>query len=141
MAKKRRAFETERKILQRVDHKNVIQLKFVHWDVKIPSEKNDVRRAAVIGLELAPGGELMDHIIASGNFTEIVARTIFRSLVSGLSACHAVGVCHRDLKPENILVGENFTLKIADFGFSRIAPSTGRQYIRAARKCTISNVY
>merc|ERR1719150_1835184 len=29
-----------------------------------------------------------------------------------------MGVAHRDLKPENCLLGEGFTVKLVDFGFS-----------------------
>jgi len=28
------------------------------------------------------------------------------------------GIAHRDMKPENLLFGDNFLLKIADFGFA-----------------------
>ena len=31
---------------------------------------------------------------------------------------HSQGVSHRDLKPENILMAEDFSLKLADMGFS-----------------------
>ena len=31
---------------------------------------------------------------------------------------HSQGFAHRDLKPDNILYSDDFTLKIADFGFA-----------------------
>lgn len=43
---------------------------------------------------------------------------IFRPLLSALSFIHAQGLIHRDLKPENILLGDNFGIKLTDFGLS-----------------------
>jgi len=40
--------------------------------------------------------------------------------MSGVDFCHSKGVVHRDLKPENLLLDDEFTLKLADFGFSNI---------------------
>lgn len=43
-------------------------------------------------------------------------------IFSGVAYCHTMGVMHRDLKPQNILVdlsGDNYTIKIADFGLAR----------------------
>lgn len=40
--------------------------------------------------------------------------------MAGVEYCHRNLVAHRDLKPENILLGENNTIKLADFGFSNL---------------------
>lgn len=44
--------------------------------------------------------------------------------MAALDYSHEHQVCHRDIKPENLLIGNNFDLKIADFGFA--GPIQGR---------------
>jgi len=74
-------------------------------------------------LELATGGELFEFLSYTGFFEESIARSYFHQLMSGVECCHSEGVVHRDLKPENLLLDDQFTLKIADFGFSNIVCS------------------
>ena len=46
-----------------------------------------------------------------------------KQLFSGLEHCHNNGVLHRDIKGSNLLIDNEGTLKIADFGLSRITDS------------------
>ena len=43
-----------------------------------------------------------------------------RDSIIGLQYLHSLGVIHGDIKPQNILVARDGTVKIADFGLSRI---------------------
>jgi carbon catabolite-derepressing protein kinase len=43
-----------------------------------------------------------------------------RQLFNGLGYLHACGIIHRDLKPENILISQDLTIKITDFGLSKL---------------------
>ena len=77
-----------------------------------------------IVLEICGGGEIFDFVAVSGAFTEDQARYFFTQFMDGLLHCHNKGIAHRDLKPENLLLGNNYDLKIADFGFA--GPIQGR---------------
>jgi serine/threonine protein kinase len=71
-------------------------------------------------LDLARGGELFDHLIKDGQYSEMDAARLATEILSALAFLHNIGVTHCDLKPENILLcsgrrgGE--TVKLIDFG-------------------------
>ncbi|KAG9415159.1 hypothetical protein AC1031_008585 [Aphanomyces cochlioides] len=110
--------------MKRVDHPNVMRLLAVFNDVEYPKKKGGAEKIVLVVLELATGGELFDFMMYTGSFSEQIARTYFRQLVSGLHACHTAGVYHRDIKPENLLLDGNFLLRIADFGLSALSEDT-----------------
>lgn len=49
------------------------------------------------------------------------------SLTKALIYMHSKKVIHRDIKPENLLLGDDDTLKVADFGWSVHAPTSKRK--------------
>jgi len=40
-------------------------------------------------------------------------------MIAGLTYMHHQGIVNRDIKLENMLVADDFTIKIADFGFAK----------------------
>jgi len=75
--------------------------------------------------EYASNFSVFDWVNEFGvQFSERLARTYFRQLISGLSHMHEHGCAHLDIKPENLLFDEKFQLKIADFDLSYGNPET-----------------
>ena len=86
-------FQTEVKILQTLDHPNVIKLyEYFEDDTNV-----------YLVTELCSGGELFDRILEAEFFTEEVAARIFKQILQALNYCHSMNIVHRDLKPENFL--------------------------------------
>ena len=71
-------------------------------------------------LDLIQGGEMFDHLVSNGAFSERDASRMFREIASALSFLHGLGIVHGDLKPENIMLssktGSSAVIKIVDFG-------------------------
>eukprot|EP01052_Picozoa_sp_SAG31_P054603 SAG31_NODE_14635_length_795_cov_1.183908_1_plen_63_part_10 len=55
-------------------------------------------------LELVEGGELFQHVVRMGSYSEPDAARVTKTLCETLMFIHQKGVVHRDLKPENILL-------------------------------------
>jgi len=111
---------TEIMAMKSLQHPNILNLLHVSLNATYPRRCGETRQVMVIGLEMAKGGELFDFMMYTGSFSEILARTFFKQLLSALSICHSKNIYHRDIKPENLLLDDRFQLKVADFGLAAI---------------------
>lgn len=72
--------------------------------------------------ELCAGGELYEWIQKNRHYSEKVAASLVRVMLSCLVHIHSMGVVHRDLKPENFMFATRAAtpdqLKLIDFGLS-----------------------
>ncbi len=76
-----------------------------------------------VSMELIEGGELFEHLIEKGPYSEAKAAHFVRQFSEALNFIHKLGLIHGDLKPENLMlsswVDETAQIKVVDFGCSR----------------------
>ena len=111
-----REAEILKDIMEKVSHPNIMHIEKVF----------QVGSKFYMVFPLCTGGELYDHIIRRGHFTETDAAILLRDLLSGIDSLHQEDILHLDIKPENILFEskeENARIKITDFGLSRVLGS------------------
>lgn len=104
--------EEELAILTQVDHPNIIKFHETYIDY----------RYVHIVMELSEGGELFEKIVEMHRFTEAMAASLMKKILSSVKHLHEHGICHRDLKPENFLFSDNSPdaeIKLIDFGLSK----------------------
>ena len=112
------AIMKECRILETLDHTNVISVKAHGPGMR----KKNQHHLYFIFMELASGGELFDQVIDRGTnaMTEEVAKGFIRQLLAGVAHCHSKLIAHRDLKLENVLLTSSGVVKIIDFGLSHV---------------------
>ena len=70
--------------------------------------------------EFYPKGDLYEYIkVNSKGLKEQNCKVMAYKILLAIQALHKMGICHLDIKPDNILLfGDNFEIKIGDFGLS-----------------------
>lgn len=104
-------FQLEEWIGRRIDNPHVVRI----------IEQQRSRRFLYYVMEYVPGKTLQQKLDDEGPLSLSEVRQLLPQLVSGLRAFHRLDMLHQDLKPGNIMLSEEGTIKIIDFGSTRIA--------------------
>ncbi|CAN8258575.1 unnamed protein product [Cochlearia groenlandica] len=106
----RRQICREIEILRSVDHTNVVKC----------HDMFDHNGEIQVLLELMDKGSLEGaHVWQEQRLADLS-----RQILSGLAYLHRRHIVHRDIKPSNLLINSEKSVKIADFGVSRILAQT-----------------
>lgn len=103
---------TERTILEKVSHPNIVKLYYALQDFE----------KIYLFLEYLEGGELFFHLTQERIMTEKIASFYIAEMILALRHLHLnAGVIYRDLKPENCLLNRKGHLVLTDFGLSKVS--------------------
>ena len=88
-------------------------------------------------MEYLEGESLADKLERERSISPRLLAAITDQILDALVAAHKAGIVHRDLKPENIFItprGKDVTVKVVDFGISKVMEPDGPQSVRAASR-------
>lgn len=111
-------FMNEVDILTRLRHKHLVSL------YGCTSRRS---RELLLVYEYISNGTIADHLhgelVKTNPLTWPIRMKIAVETASALVYLHASEIIHRDVKTNNILLDQNFCVKVADFGLSRLLPN------------------
>lgn len=103
-------FITEYEIMNMLHHPNILKTFGIFF--------SGLNNPPSFLLEFCPNN--LDQAIKSKNLTKVQIVTSIFQIAEGMRYVHYQKVIHRDLKPSNILIATDGTIKIADFGISKL---------------------
>ncbi|XP_022862586.1 LEAF RUST 10 DISEASE-RESISTANCE LOCUS RECEPTOR-LIKE PROTEIN KINASE-like 1.3 [Olea europaea var. sylvestris] len=111
-------FRNEVEIVTRLRHQNLVTL----YGCTSKSSRD-----LVLVYEYIPNGTVADHLhgkrAKSGLLSWPIRLNIAIETADALTYLHKSDIVHRDVKTNNILLDNDFHVKVADFGLSRIFPN------------------
>jgi len=97
-------------ILKALRHQNIVKL----------FETLETERHNLIVMELCPGGDLLNYVRKRRKLKEPCAKYVFKQIMEGIQYLHQNKVVHRDIKLDNVLLDGGGTIKIGDYGVSKM---------------------
>jgi serine/threonine protein phosphatase PrpC len=104
-------FTMEEWIARRINNAHVLK----------PCAQTRKRHYLYIALEFIDGQTLTQWMVDNPKPDLETVRGIIEQIAKGLRAFHRLEMLHQDLRPENIMIDSTGTVKIIDFGSTRVA--------------------
>merc|ERR1711981_385484 len=113
----------EEEELQRFIQREIAVSKFSHPNLVQFIGYSDTKEGLYLVSEWIAGLDLWKHLKRPDKILPWRLRAkMAYDAACGMAYLHARNIIHRDLKCKNLLVGENYRIKLCDFGFARRVP-------------------
>ena len=110
-----RRFILEARLTARCSHENIV---VIH-------EADEFQGAPYMVLEYLRGASLKRFLADRQPLPPARVAELMVPVLRALTCAHAAGIVHRDLKPDNIFVTDGGTIKVLDFGISKVLQGEG----------------
>lgn len=109
--------EREAQALSRLQHKNIVTVYGLH---------RSASHGPFLAMEFLAGQSLQQLLSNRKPLTTERSVEIAIQICEALMCAHSHHIVHRDIKPSNIILGEQYGLKVIDFGLIKLLPEYGR---------------
>lgn len=120
----KRVFNREVESLDKLNHKNVVRILDRGYDEGF--------KAFFIVLEYIQGETFKEAFEEICRYDYAQKLELMEQVVEGIEYLHKKNIVHRDLKPSNLMFDKDGTVKIIDFGISRLQDTFYSDYTLAA---------
>lgn len=107
-------FFNEERSASQLSHPNILKYYNFYQDAFIQLGKDEFKEYSAIVMEYLPYGDLFG-LVSQRPFSEKLARTLLKPILSAIKYLHGQELAHLDLKLENILVDPIKGVKLIDF--------------------------
>ena len=115
----------EKRAASRLVAEAVAAAQIVHPNVVAIYDTEEVGAIAYVAMEYVHGTGLDRYLEERGKLSWREVIPLGQAICEGLAAAHARDLVHRDIKPGNILLGQDGSIKIADFGLALFLSQRG----------------
>lgn len=113
----------DNRITREIDALKVVNSKFVVKYIADGSFIDNKWKYFYVVMDYVEGEDL-ENVLKKQTFSEDEAKAIFVSILHGIEDIHKAHLIHRDLKPANIYLLRDGSVKILDFGLSKLIDFT-----------------
>ena len=112
-------FLSEIEIMKEIDHRNIIRINAT--SINLP-------RNILICTEFMINNDLLSYLKVEKRLNKPIIVRLLRQITSALLYLIQNNIIHRDLKCKNVFIGNNYFVKLGNFGLARKLDNISKQF-------------